>query len=257
MKKTSSCIVVAFADQKGGVCKTTTSLAFASYLTKEGYAVLTVDLDQQGSFSKRTGVKDGLTTGQLMDAVAKVAIDLPDAAHAEEFGDVVIGDAWLAGADAKYILAGREYILQQAIAPARDEYDFILIDCPPNLGVLTTNAITAADSLVIPTTAEPQSVDGIKDLWDTVNAVKKYCNRDLSVDGMLVCKYRGTNSEKACMSALQDSGREFGVEVSDYTIPMNIAVNEAQDACRSIFSYAPDCKAAKAYESFIKTMLGE
>ncbi len=256
MKKTKSCICVAFADQKGGVCKTTTTLAFASYLTKEGYAVLTIDLDPQGSFSKRAGVTEGMTTGQLLEAACNGG-ECSEVAHSEEFGDVIIGDGWLAGADGKYTRAGREHIIKQGIFHAKSEYDFILMDCPPNLGVLTTNALTAADSLVIPTTAEPQSVDAIKDFWDTIKAVKTYCNRDLSIDGMLICKYRGTNSEKACVNALQDVGREMGVDVSDCTIPLNVAVNEAQDACRSIFSYAPDCKAAMAYEMFIKSMFGE
>lgn len=251
--------VIAIANQKGGVTKTTSALAFAAYLTKIGKDVLTIDLDQQGSFSKRCGATDGLTTYELMDAFStskpKDIKSVP--AHIESFGDVVIGDMGLSNADGKFTRYGREKIIKRVLEEVHEEYDYILIDCPPALGVLSYNAIAAADAIIVPTTAEPQSIDGMEELWDTIATAKKMSNTSLYVASVLVCRYDSrTNSGKRCLEALKASADEMFTTVCDTIIPVNVAVNEAQEACRSLFDYAPECKAAIAYEKAIKSILG-
>lgn len=246
---------IAVINQKGGVGKSTTCNALGAGLFLKGYKVLYIDLDAQGNLSYSMGATGKpLTSLELLTgtATAKEAIvQTPQ-------GDLIPASPALAGADVLIKDTGKEYRLKEAIEPVLEEYDYIILDTPPALGVLTVNALTACNSVVIPAQADIYSLQGIGQLNQTIQTVKKYCNRELYIKGILATRY----SPRAVLTKdmtqlLEDTARGLNTRLYRARIRECIALKEAQASQKDIFSYSPRSNAAADYRAFIEEVLEE
>ncbi len=193
--------IIAIANQKGGVGKTTTSVNLGAGLAQVGKKVLLVDIDAQGNAT--TGV--GIEKSELDQCIYNVLVEDADVQGviqktATENLDVLPATIQLAGAEIELVpTISREVRLQRALQPVRDEYDYIIIDCPPSLGLLTINALTAADSVIIPVQCEYYALEGLSQLLNTVRLVQKHLNKNLAIQGVLLTNVR-------CPYKFRDSG---------------------------------------------------
>ena len=229
--------VIAVANRKGGVGKTTTAHMITAGLSLYNYRTLAIDLDAQRNLTgiMRASGKNGSVFGVLTKdtSIEAVIEHTPD-------GDIVPASKALSGADAVLSETGKEYRLREALEPLKDRYDFVIIDCPPALGILTVNALTAADSVLIPAQADILSVQGVQDLWETVEAVKKYCNRSLKIEGILLTRYNGrTIISREVKALMGELAAQMDTRLFETTIREASAVKEAQIKRTNIFSYSP------------------
>jgi len=249
--------IYAIAAQKGGVGKSTTATTLTAGLTLRGYKTLLVDLDGQANSSFLMGVKlDGLTALDflLQDEGASPA----EIIQHTQSGDIIAGDKALYNADSYFTETGKEYKLKEALDRVAADYDYIIIDTPPALGLLTTNALTAADAVIIPAHANILSLQSIADLMETsIKPVKKYCNRALTVEGVLLNRYStrgGFNKEIAELT--EQLATNYNTKVFTSTIREAIAVRKAQANQLTIFEYEPKGKVAEDYNCFIEELIG-
>ena len=247
--------VIAVINQKGGVGKSTTAEALATGLPLKGYRTLAIDMDAQGNLSYTFGAKPGSPTAL---GVLTGEVKAADAVQHTEYGEIIPSSKALSGADAFIADTGKEYRLREALEPIRADYDFIIIDTPPALGILTVNALTACDSVVIPAQADIYSLQGIEQLAETIKPVKKYCNHDLKVEGVLLTRYspRSILSKDVADLTAQLAER-MGTKLFQTTIREAVAVKEAQISQQSLFSYAPRAKVTEDYMAFIEELTGE
>lgn len=245
--------IIAIVNRRGGVGKTATAHALGAGLRKRGYKVLFIDLDSQTNLTYDAGAKAGafsamdLLTGNA--AIDQIIINAPQ-------GDIVPASPALAGADLVINETGKEYRLKEALVPVSGIYDFAIIDTPPALGTITTNALTAANAAIIPAQAEIHSLQGIGLLNETITAVKKYTNPALAVDGILLTRYNG----RAVISKdMRDNLESIAAALQTrlYKTPIRecVSIKEAQARQQDIFSYAPRSNAAKDYTAFIDEFL--
>ena len=246
---------LAIINQKGGVGKSTTALMLAAGLTLKGYSVLSIDLDAQSNLTYTAGAKtDGATALGVLTGEIKAG----DAVQHTESGDFIPASKALAGADAFITDTGKEYRLKEALEPLAGEYDYIIVDTPPALGILTINALTACNSVIIPAQADIYSLQGIEQLAETMKPVKKYCNPALTIEGILLTRYssRSVFSREVAELAEQLAAK-LGTKLFKTTIREAIAVKESQISQRSLYSYAPKAKVTEDYTRFIAELLGE
>ena len=244
--------------QKGGVGKTSSCLAIGDGLERRGQKVLYVDLDAQGNL---TYTLDGHTE----DGSVMWALQRPKTAKAEvqqtKHGRFILASAPnLATADTMLTDTGREYRLKEALEHLAPDFDVCLVDTPPSLGILTINALTAADFAIVPTQADIYSLQGIKQLAGTVDAVRSYTNKDLRLMGLLVTRFNPRAIiRKDIAELLEAAAKDMGTTVFHSRIRECTAIVEAQAMRRSIFEYAPRSNAAKDYGALIDevgTVLG-
>ena len=239
-------MIVAVANQKGGVGKTTTAQALAAGLAEKGYKVLGIDLDPQGNFSTACGAENYnvLTVYEVM----KRGGDIREAIQHTKGGyDVVPANIMLAGAEQELSQTGKEHRLKEAVAPVAGEYDFIVIDTPPSLGVLTVNAFTCATDILIPTTAGIFATAGISQLNETVTSVQKYCNPGVKIRGILFSRQ---------IKELAEQLSEYiSAQIYDTYIRSAVVVEEAQANRADIFDYAGKSTVAEDYRAFIEEFL--
>lgn len=246
---------LAIINQKGGVGKSTTALMLAAGLTRKGYSVLIVDLDAQCDLTYTTGANmDGATALGVLTGEIKAQ----DAIQHTESGDLIPANKALAGADAFITDTGKEYRLKEALEPIAGRYDYVVVDTPPALGILTINALTACNSVIIPAQADIYSLQGIEQLAETMKPVKKYCNHDLSIEGILLTRYspRSVLSREVAGLASQLAAK-IGTKLFKTTIREAIAVKESQISQKSLYSYAPKAKVTEDFDRFIAELLGE
>ena len=245
--------VIAIINQKGGVGKSTTANALGAGLYLKGYKVLYVDLDAQGNLSYSLNVLNKpLTSLEVLTGTATAK----EAITATEQGDIIPASGNLAGADALITETGKEYRLKEAIEPLKKKYDFIIIDTPPALGVLTVNALTACNSVLIPTQADIYSLQGIGQLSQTIETVKKYCNPALSIKGILATRYSArANLTKDMITLLEDTADQLHTKLYKTKIRECIALKEAQASQQAIFTYSPKSNASEDYNTFIDEFL--
>lgn len=237
--------IISVVNQKGGVGKSTTVSALAAALTERGHRTLVIDLDAQCNLSY--AYKVGSTGATALDVLTGAATAAEAIQHTES-GDIIPGDSGLAGADALITQTGKEYKLREALEPIAAEYEYIIIDTPPALGILTINALTAADAAVIPAQADIFSLQGIDALSETIRAVQKYTNPSLTIDGILLTRYSSrTTLSREIAELAADIAYKMGTRLYNTRIPENVSIKEAQANCQPITRYAPKSNGAKKY----------
>lgn len=247
-------MIIAVANQKGGVGKTTTAQALTAGLTELGYKVLAIDLDPQGNLSSASGAENYNvpTIYELM----KQEANLDDVIQHIGGYDVIPANIMLAGAEQELSQTGKEHRLKECIAAIVGKYDFIIIDTPPSLGVLTVNAFTCASDIIIPTTAGIFATTGISQLNQTVKSVQRYCNSNVKVKGILFTRFNPrANISKQIMELTEQLSKYISAPIYETYIRSTVAVEEAQANKTDIFSYADKSTVAEDYRAFIKELL--
>jgi len=240
---------IACANQKGGVGKTTTVVNLASALARDGDHVLVVDLDPQGNATSGFGVDRRALETSVYDAVvgdialADLVVTAPGARV-----DLVPASIALAGAEVE--LAGvdaRERRLRRSLEAITDRYDVVLLDCPPSLGLLTVNALTAADAVLIPLQCEYYALEGLTQLLATIDLVRDHLHPGLAVNGIVLTMYDGRTNLSADVAA--EARRHLGGTVYDTVIPRSVRLSEAPSHGLPIAAYAPSSTGAAAYDA--------
>ena len=247
--------VITLANQKGGSGKTTSCHALGAGLTRRGYKVLFVDLDAQANLSYTSGIgRTALSSMEVLTGTAKAE----EAIQTTPAGDIIPASSVLAEANSIITDTGREYKLKEALEPIKGNYDFILLDTSPARSILTVNSFTASDKLVIPAEANAYSVQGIGGLSETITAVKKYCNPNLVVSGVLLTRYNPRAVlTRDFTSFAEQVAASLDTRVYKTKIRENISLKEAQALQTDIFSYAPKSNGAIDYNSFVDEFLQE
>lgn len=244
--------VVAFANQKGGVAKTTTTLNLGVAFQELGYRVLTVDMDPQGNLTMSLGLNPNDARPSMFDVLVN-GVSIEDVLVHREL-DVAVSSIDLAAAEISLSsLIGRERMLSKALLDVRDRYDYILIDTPPSLGLLTVNALTAADGVIVPVQCEYLSLRGLAQLERTLELVRDNLNPAVHIAGIVATMYDSrTIHGREAVEVLRNS---FGDLVFETTIGKTIRFAEAPVKGESVLKYAPDSKAAKAYRQLAREVL--
>ena len=244
--------VIAFANQKGGVAKTTTTLNLAAAFAEKGHRVLCIDMDPQGNLTMSQGI-DPDTLEQSMFDVLVHDVSIREVIKRREV-DVACSSIDLAGAEiAMSMKIGRERALDKALAPIRDDYDFICIDTPPSLGLLTINALTAADKVIVPVQCEYLSMRGLIQLQNTLSMIRENLNPDVEIAGILPTMVDSrTLHAKEAIELLEEN---FGDRVFGARIRKTIRFAEAPVKGMSVLKYDPTGTAADAYRQLAKEVL--
>lgn len=247
---------IAIFNQKGGVGKTTTNINLAACLAMKGQRILVLDIDPQGNTTSGMGIaKKGLkyTSYELLvdDRVEPAQAILPTGLRNL---DILPASVQLAGAEIELVqLEGREKRLKKALDKIRDSYDYIFIDCPPSLGLLTINSLTAVDSVLIPIQCEFYALEGVSQLMSTIELVKKNLNRDLEVQGVILSMFDGRTN--LSIQVVEEVKKYFKEKVYSTVIPRNVRLAEAPSFGLPITEYDPRSKGAIAYMEFAEEFL--
>lgn len=251
-------ITVAVITQKGGDGKTTTAHALGAGLRLKGYRVLFVDTDPSGNLGRILEADKSGAAPETLHVLTGEATAAEAVQHTAG-GDIIASTLSLAGAEQHKALSsiGREYRLRKALEPLSGEYDYCVIDTPPALGILTINALTAADKVVIPAQADDLSLDALERLSETIEAVRSYCNQSLQVDGILITRYNGrTNVTRYLEELITETAERLGARVYETRIRECAYLKETKTMRQDIFSYSPRSNAAKDYRSFVDEFTG-
>ncbi len=247
--------IIAVSNQKGGVGKTTTAVNLSAGLASLGKRVLLVDADPQGNAT--TGL--GIFKPSLKLSLYNVLIDSEKAADAIiptecENLSILPANIDLAGAGLDLAkMKSREQVLKKALKPVTEDYEYIIIDCPPSLELLTLNCLTACTSVIVPIQCEFFALEGLSQLMQTISLVKKSSNPDIKVDGVLLTMYdKRTNLS---VQVVEEVKNNFKGYVFESLIPRNIRLGEAPSFGQSIFDYSPDCSGAVAYMELVNELL--
>ena len=248
--------IVSISNIKGGVGKTTTAAVLAAGLAEKGYRVLLIDSDPQTNLTMCFLQEQTDELSSLYDiygdgeSIEDVKVPVRDNL------DLIIGDFELCNADIQFTKAGRLKMLKKAIKSIDGEYDFVIIDTPPNLGVLSLNAFIASDYMVVPMSVDSFSLKGVRLLKETLDDVADETEKELPVAGILLTKYNSrTNVSKLLEKSLNSAAGLLGTKVFGNRIRQAVVVQESQIAKEDLFSYSPDAKVAEDYKGFIDEFL--
>lgn len=240
--------VIAIANQKGGVGKTTTTINLGYSLSTIGKKVLCVDIDPQSNMTSGFGI----SRNSVGHTIYSVLIEEDDVKNAiikvkELKMSVIPSSIQLAGAEIELVpMLSREYRLKNALNKIKDEYDYILIDCPPSLGLLTINALTAADSVLVPIQCEYYALEGLTQLMNTINLIKKNINHELEIEGVVLTMFNARTN--LSIQVVDEVKKYFKGKVYRTIIPRNIRLGEAPSFGKPISLYDPHSKGAEAYD---------
>ena len=250
--------IVTIGNQKGGVSKTTTAWALGTGLHKRGYTVLLVDLDAQTNLSFTAGISL-LNVDNTIYEVFSGKADVNEAIIPIQIGlDILVGSIDLASADREFTGAKSFYMLRDALRNVTTSYDYVIVDTPPVLGVLTENALTASDKLIIPMRADIYALQGIRQLQSLIDEQREYTNPDLEISGILVtCVDERTNLAKTMLGQFEGAAEAMGTKVYKTYIRNGVKVGEAALMQSNIFDFAPGATVTADYNSFIDEFLSE
>lgn len=246
--------IITLTNQKGGVGKTTTTSAIISGLTSHGKKVLGIDLDPQGNlgFSLGLDIEDCTTIYEVL----KEQNSIEQSIYSTEFGDIIPSNILLSSAELEFSRSGREFLLKNAIMPVINNYDYIIIDTPPSLNILTVNAYVVSNSLIIPMVPEILSLLGVTQLQETIETVKKFYNADLRVLGILLTKYnKRINLTKEVEEMAEQISQQLGTHVFKTKIRSSVVVAEAPAHGESVLMYAPKSNPALDYSDLVEEIL--
>lgn len=244
---------LAIINQKGGVGKSTTALAIGAGLSLKGYSVLFIDLDAQGNLSYTLGAD---TRGyNAMGVLERPETAKEEIQHTPQ-GDIIASSPKLAGADKLLEETGKEYRLKEALDSLQGAYDYIIVDTPPALGILTINALTACTGAIIPAQADIYSLQGIAQLNSTIETVKKYCNPSLSIMGIVLTRFNGRSIiRREVAEMLERTAEQLHTKLYTSKIRECTALVEAQATKQNIYSYAPRSNATADYKALVDEIL--
>lgn len=239
--------VIAFANQKGGVGKTTTCVNIAAYMAVMGKKILILDMDPQGNATSGVGIEKTPETKTIYNVIdGDVFVHEVILPTYIDGLDIIPSTVDLAGAEIDLVqMSSREKIVKNILGRIKNNYDFILIDCPPSLGLLTVNSLTAADSIIIPIQCEFYALEGLSQLMNTVRLIKHHLNQTLDVEGVVLTMKDSRSNLVSQVS--QEIVKFFGKKVFQTAIPRNIRLAEAPSHGESIVSYDFNSKGAQAY----------
>jgi chromosome partitioning protein len=244
--------VISFANQKGGVAKTTTTLNLGVALAEQNLRVLLVDLDPQGNLTMSQGLNPDTIERSMFDVLVH-RLPIQEVVHHAEV-DLAVSSIDLAGAElALSSMIGRERALEKALAPVRDSYDYVLIDTPPSLGLLTINALVASNGVIVPVQCEYLSLRGLVQLENTLSMIRENLNPEVGIEGILPTMYDSrTLHSREAVEILQEN---FGDLVFDTKIKKTVRYAEAPVKGTSVLKYEPSGSAAQAYRDLAKEVL--
>ena len=246
--------IISVANQKGGVGKTTTTINLSTMLAKKGKKVLLIDADPQGNATSGVGAEKEVEYSTYDILVSDV--EIVQALEKTIIKNLLVcpSNINLAGAEVELVsMMSREQRLKEKLEEIKDKFDYILIDCPPSLGLITLNAFTASDTVLIPVQCEYYALEGLGQLLNTINLVKKHLNKNLEIEGALLTMYDArTNLSNQVVKEVK---KYFGDKVYKTVIPRNVRLSEAPSYGMPITEYDPRSKGAKTYEKFTKEFL--
>ncbi len=247
--------IISFSNQKGGVGKTTTCVNMATYTAAAGKKVLLIDMDAQGNAT--TGL--GIEKNKIKQSVYNVLIDGDDAKDnilktEVENLEILPANIDLAGAEVELVLkSNREFVLKRALDKIKANYDYVFIDCPPSLGLVTVNALVASDSVIIPIQSEYYAMEGLTQLMNNIILIRKHFNKALKVDGVVLTMY---DSRALISRQIADEIRGlFKKSVFEIVIPRNVRLSEAPSHGKPILLHDPRSNGAKAYKALTEEFL--
>lgn len=247
--------IVAVANQKGGVGKTTTVVNLSSCVAALGKKVLVVDIDPQGNSTSGLGVDASKLENTIYDVLVNGVPAKEAAAPVPYFSmQILASDISLAGAEIELVgIEKREYLLKNALESVRDDYDFIFIDSPPSLGLITLNGLVAADAVLVPIQCEYYALEGVAQLSNTMNLVKKAFHADLELEGVVMTMFDGRTN--LSIQVVEEVKKHFGKKVYRSLIPRNVRLSEAPSFGEPIIVFDKSAAGAAAYENLAKEFL--
>ncbi len=248
--------IIAITNQKGGVGKTTTCVNLAAYLADWGKKVLLIDIDPQGNACTSVGVDIPKGKNSIYEVLLG-EINVKDAIYpsVQKNLDVVPSTVDLSSADVELVyVENRENVLKEALKQIKDDYDYIFIDCPPSLGLLTVNALTATDTIIIPTQCEFFPIVGLGQLMNTVRLVKKHLNPNIEIEGVLLTMKNRNNLTNQVADEIK---KHFGEKVYKTFIPRNVRLAESPSHGKPVVQYDSSSKGAQAYKELAEEFLSK
>lgn len=244
--------IIAVANQKGGVGKTTTSVNLGACLAALGKRTLLIDIDPQGNTTSGIGVNKADVNSCIYDVLINEVNTVESIQPTEIDGlDIVPATIQLAGAEIELVpTISREVRLRKALTPLKNKYEYIIIDCPPSLGLLTINALTAADSVLIPIQCEYYALEGLSQLLNTIRLVQKHLNTNLEIEGVLLTMLDARTN--LGLQVIEDVKKYFREKVYQTIIPRNVRLSEAPSHGQPIISYDPKSRGAEVYMDLAK-----